>query len=295
LSKPKWLKGLKTPEEKQTLRYHLHKNLARRQAGRPLKVIHASDVVDDDGWWCPREIALRLQEGKPPIDETVTTSNALVYYQGNALAQFVIQTLAKSVTVLGYWRPSHNPLLDVVEWGPRPSEGQWEYVEPRWMSEYSGVGGGTDCIVKFPGNDKATIVELKTLQKSEFQELKMPIGKHRLRTNFYMRLVAESSLPQAKEIDTENAKILYIIKGGWGVPSTDPAEWGITADFGWTPFKEFDIKRDDEQTDHHAELARELKLWRDEDGPMPGRICSTSTCQRAKRCHVRVKCWEMDG
>jgi hypothetical protein len=103
-----------------------------------------------------------------------------------------------------------------------------------------------------------------------------------------MRLVEEAGYQD--RIDTARGKILYLTKGGWGIKCGDPKAWGFD-DADWTPFKEYEIIRDDEQTNTHSELARTYFLWKEKDGPFPKGICSTSMCHRAQRCNVRKQCF----
>ena len=44
-------------------------------------------------------------------------------------------------------------------------------------------------------------------------------------------------------IDTSKATVLYTTKGGYGVPDPDLKKWGLSDHF--SPFKEFEIERDD--------------------------------------------------
>lgn len=294
MPKPKWMKNMKAPEERRELRYHFHKAMSGRRPGRSLGTTHASDVIDDDGWWCPRAVAIKVQHEIKPDPENITTAMKVAFQHGIQTADWLIDVLSQTeCEVWGDWEC--RGCQNFYEFGPKPEccyGADIRYHEHRFVSGYSGISGGIDVMVKFPGDEKLTLVELKTMKADEFKELKAPIGKHKLRTNFYLRAAEEAG--HADVIDTQKAKIFYVTKGGYGVKSDDAGAWGLD-DGPWSPFKEFEVERDDTQTDKHSDLARRLHVWREEGGPLPEGICPTSVCPRAKKCNVRSQCWEGAG
>ena len=110
------------------------------------------------------------------------------------------------------------------------------------------------------GEKKLKPIELKTMDKDQFKDLKGPLAEHRLRTNLYLRIMAESSSPWSNTVNHEKATVLYVSKGGWGCADPQLKEWGLKEEF--SPFKEFEISRDDSQTDDLADRARTVKEFR---------------------------------
>ena len=303
MPKPAWLVNhlkdhVETNPDNLSLRYHLHKHLSGPRPGRSLYTVHASDIIDHAEEWCPRRIALMIAYGKSPPDEFLATVDSVVYTHSSDVASRMVHWLAEIGIAVTDWRCSVCG-ADFT-FSVRPEEcscgsKSFYYREPRVTSGFSGISGGLDLLVAFPGESKAMAVEIKGVQKSDFKELKLPMALHRLRTNLYLRLIEESNYEFKDEIRTDKARILYVVKGGWGEKSNDPHEWGLP-DKGWSPFKEFEIQRDDSETEPHSLLARRLKVWRDaqEAGKatdLPAGVCETSMCSLAMKCQVRSECW----
>jgi hypothetical protein len=70
----------------------------------------------------------------------------------------------------------------------------------------------------------------------------MPRAEHRLRTSLYMRIVADSPTVLRRAIDTTEARVLYVCKGGWGAQDESVLRWRVPHDGAWSPFKEFSVK-----------------------------------------------------
>lgn len=85
--------------------------------------------------------------------------------------------------------------------------------EVRFQSAISGASCGVDMLVQL-GGPKLFPVELKTMIKDQFAELVAPLQEHRLRTNLYLRLISESEQPWSNLVSTEEARVLYVCKGG---------------------------------------------------------------------------------
>ena len=101
--------------------------------------------------------------------------------------------------------------------------------------------------------------------------------------------MAESSSPWSNTVNHEKATVLYISKGGWGCADPQLKEWGLKERF--SPFKEFEIARDDSQTDDLADRARAVKEFRAGKVGMPFGICATALVPRAMKCPLRAACF----
>lgn len=291
-----WRSGLEPGPEQRTLRYHLHRLLAQDRPARPIERVHASDVIDDDGNWCPRRVALMQRDGVTPAKERMSTAQAVVFGHSTDVADRLIDWLARANIAVGNWvclacdrvhafclRPRYCDRCGVR--GAR----RFRYREMVVTSRVSGISGGIDLLAKLPGEPLVKVVEIKGVQKSDFVSLVMPLGKHRLRTNLYLRLVEESDHPFRHLVDTRSGLIIYVVKGGYGVRSDEPRAWGID-DAPWEPFKEFEVERDDEALDRFSAAAATILAWK-AGGDLPPFLCETSTCPRARACEVRVPCW----
>lgn len=283
-------------DERSTLRYHLHRHLSRSEPGRPLDVIHASDVIDDDHWWCPRRAALMLHGRMRPPEERLSTVDSVIYRYSADVAARVIFWLSELNLAVGDWICANCDHVHIFGLRPdkceRCGQARLRYQEVRFTSQVSGISGGIDVFAHLPRIQKVRPVEIKALQKEDFVSIVAPKGVHRLRTNLYLRLIAESDHPLRDYIDTRHGIILYVSKGGYGMKSTEAAGWGLM-DKPWTPFKEFLVERDDSATQRFTDLARPLYDWMKDPANVsfPERICDTPACKRAQACEVRERCW----
>lgn len=278
-------------EAEDLVSYWLHRQAYQIQAGRPLTRIHASNVTDED--WCPRRHALMQLEGRSPQRETIGTATRLVFHQGHSLAEFVIKLAQLEGIAWGDWKCRECGRESAFGRRPQRCAGcgsfNLHYQEVRVRSEVSGISCGLDLLVNLPGRTKLLVVEIKTIDKDKFKQLKMALAEHHERTNLYLRCVAESDHPHKDVIDQTEARVLYVSKGGYG-KKKDLSEWGLR-DQGWSPFLEFKVKVDNESTQSYVDLSAPLYLWQRGKAGLPDGICPNSTCARAQRCDTFNACF----
>lgn len=272
------------------LSFHLHRHVAGGRPGRALKRIHASDVTEKN--WCPRRHALYLATETNPPDEFLGTSRNLAYEVSSAMARTVIRWAADAGIARGDW--SCLRCGKMSNYGPRPitcdcGADRFWYHEHRFRSAVSGISGGMDLGVALPHLTKHRIVELKAYADDGFKKMKKPMPEHLKRTNLYLRLIEESDDPVRHQIDTKKAIILYMTKGGFGVKK-QIAEWGIR-DIPWSPFKEFTISRDDEETEEMSVRATSLTEWMAGGETFPGGICKSNLDSIAQKCPMHEVCF----
>ena len=280
-----------------SVRELLHRGIARYQKPRPLDVIHASDLTSEREEWCPRAVALMELEGVKAEPELITTAQRVAWEISSAVAEQVVRWLSNQNRAIGTWVCARCNEPHYFSREPERcaccEREVFHFEEYRFTSAYSDASCGIDLLVPLPGKKKVEIVEMKALEKVEFKALKAPLAEHRFRTNLYLRLAAESTDPNAKKVNTQCARILYVAKGGWGVRCDVAKEYGIN-DGPWSPFKEYVVKRDDEQTEEVTQKARSLKLYREGAGELPVGVCPTPLCMRAKSCKVVARCFSED-
>jgi hypothetical protein len=129
------------------------------------------------------------------------------------------------------------------------------------------------------GKPKLRMVEVKSVILHDFEKLKAPLAEHRLRTNVYLRMIADS--PLAEQVETQVGHVLYVAKsfGKW-----NPDDKTIS------PFKEYEVARDDSITDKLLGKASEYQAFRTM-GIVPNRVCPNAACKRAKSCSVVSACF----
>lgn len=289
-----FLKKAKSMLPERSVKYLLHQFMTGFSAGRTYKTVHASSLTKAEGF-CPRMYALADVTSTQPKDEWLSTSQRMTFQIGRDQEKNIVNWFADMGRAVCHWKCTHCGAKAMFQRRPKSClncpGGDFEPEEVRMTSEVTGASAGLDMIVAM-GDPLMRIVELKTMDKEQFKELSAPLAEHRWRTNLYMRIAAESSSPWSKMIDTEQATILYVTKGGYGNLCPDVKKWGLSDSF--SPFKEYVIKRDDKETEEPSRRAKVVKDFRAGLVPMPCGICSNALSQRAKSCPLKSACFSGD-
>ena len=274
-----------------SLKYLLHRHMAGWDAPRSLKTIHASELTKEAGF-CPRYVALHDKLQPKHQGSWITTSERMTYDIGHMVQARVIDYLADMNKAVCHWRCYGCHWLH--EFTTRPttcskcaSRG-FRAEEVRFTSAVSGASGGIDILAQL-GEGKLTTVEIKTMAPDAFKELVAPLAEHKQRTSLYLRLIAESDHNWSNLVATNKAVILYVSKGGFGVQDEQPKKWQLTDRF--SPFKEFEVKRDDSLTDEPTRRAVVVKQFRAGNVGMPQGICVTAMSKRASNCRLKAQCF----
>ena len=286
-----FLKKAKAFQPTQSVKYLLHSHLNGPDPARPMSRLHASELTKPEGF-CPRHYALADATKTKPKDNWLTTSEEVTFHIGRVLQDAVVNWFADMGKAFCHWKcqgcgHNHEFQLRPMKCVSCGSKNFWP-KEVRFESAETGASCGVDMLVAL-GEKKLKPIELKTMDKDQFKDLKGPLAEHRLRTNLYLRIMAESSSPWSNTVNHEKATVLYISKGGWGCADPQLKEWGLKEQF--SPFKEFEISRDDSQTDDLADRARTVKEFRAGKVGMPFGICATALVPRAMKCPLRAACF----
>jgi DNA-directed RNA polymerase subunit RPC12/RpoP len=279
--------------EPNTLRYRLHKLLSGKQPGRSLHTLHASDLTRETPAFCPRRRVIQIVSNMKPPDEHVRASDAVTHEYGLAIERMAVSWFAAGGMAVGDWQcvvckniaqMTYVP-VECPECHHKVSYG---LVQRRFRSALTGASCGIDVLVSGM-SAKLRVVEIKSIQKDDFKKLVGPLAEHRLRTNLYLRIVAESADEDRHKIDLQTAHVLYVVKGGWGEQVAEVKNWKF-GDQGWTPFKDYEVKRDDEATDAVYHRALEYRQAM-EQKKIPAGICSSMHDAQAKACPVSAQCF----
>jgi hypothetical protein len=287
----KFLKRMKDLSPERTLKYRLHQYLGGPKPGRSYKRIHASELTKAEGF-CPRFVALMCATNAKVPDEYLITSLAVTFRIGNDLQDSLVNWFADMDVAVGHWKCGACGHLH--EFCKRPQQCSTcgckaiAPVEPRFTSAYSGASCGVDMLASL-GNPKLTPVEIKTIDKEEFKGLVAPLSEHRQRTSLYLRIIEESDHPFSQQVDTQEARVFYVSKGGYGCLDDEVKKWGIGEQF--SPFKEFTITRNDTVTEEPTKRARAAYQYMQGEVGMPEGICETALGKRAKRCPKVKECF----
>lgn len=282
-----------------SLKYLLHKKLGHYEEARPHKIIHASELTKPD--FCAREFCLSDLTGKKQTGQYIITSLQVTFDLGCALQDMLNQNWGVDWCI-GTWKCKHcgkiypfqkRPKVCISEFSfgdeTYPCEHkEFEYIEERFIHPKYNFSGSVDFIFAPTPNPPFKLIEVKTIVKDDFKKLVAPLAEHRLRTTLYLEL-ARYDKKRSKFLNDDEASILYICKG-YGVKDNSLVDMGIK-DGGFSPFKEFTIKRNFELVAPIIEKARQVWDFNNNGGPLPERICPTSFCKRAKYCNLRKACW----
>ena len=276
-------------------KFLLHRLLSDYQDARSLEHVHASELTKEGGI-CARLYGLVDLTKTAALPTWLTTSQAVTYELGHLLEARIINWYADIGAATTNWQCMACGTITEFSTRPKDCHGcgctGFKPDNYRFESSKTGISCGIDLLLSLPKKDKLTVLEIKTIAPDEFKALAAPLAEHRLRTNLYLRCIAESAEARAKLVDTTEAFILYVTKGGFGVKDEFIKAWGLHD--GFSPFKEFKIKRQDKDTEDLIAPAIKVKHFRQGLIGLPGPICSTALGKRAQDCHLRKACFSGD-
>jgi hypothetical protein len=260
----------------------LHREVGGFEPARSKKEIHASDLTKEVEY-CPRQIRLMEKLGKKEKDQWIPMTLRLTFDEGTMKQGLLNNKYLKNFMV-GEWRYTGTDAhgLNMGGWGHcDKSHPEFEYREPFFKDPISEAQGSVDALIRLPEQEKLRVTEVKIIATSMYPKLLAPLAEHKLRTQFYLSLIARSDHPHKDEIDFQKASVLYWLRGH-----------GMKDEHGEiTPFKEFIVKRDDEAVEYLFSKALALTLSRGNDCALPSQICPHQMCSRAEKCPVSKECF----
>lgn len=261
----------------------LDKSLSGWKPTRNFKVLHASQLTDNQVPFCAREAVILDLSKKPPRDRYISTAMQVAFDQGKSLHEYVRSEWLRDVAV-GDWRCQKCGTM--VRFSPHPKQcskcgmDDYEYIEPIFVSQTTGVSGSMDTFINF-ALPKLVLTEIKTIDKDQFKALKAPLAEHRLRTILYLFLIRDSLRQERHKVDPMRAKILYVSKG-FGAKGEDGKI---------SPFREFDVTYNEDSILPYIEKALSVHAFRQKKAGVPKGICPTSYVNRVKYCACPKECW----
>jgi len=284
----KYLSALKVPsikgvEEKKDVVTLLVKRMGKYYPERSHHTVHASDVTKED--FCPRKYRLLDVTEKKQPDEFLPAALRATFDMGKDVADRICNDWLGEDAV-GHWRC--RVCGKEEHFTNKPGKGckqllecDWRYKEVSFVHAEAKISGSIDLLLNL-GGTKATVNELKIINPEDFANIKAPLGEHRVRTQLYLRIIAESNSPYKPFIDTEHAKIVYVSRG-YGKKNENV---GMIV-----PFKEYDIHRNDEAVQVYVDRGKMVTEARATNTMPQHKICSSVLCATAKACPVKMECW----
>jgi rubrerythrin len=286
-------KKLKHFMPQRNLRYLLHDHLSGFERPRGLQKVHASELTRAEGF-CPRFYALADASKARLKDQWLGAADVATFQLGRMWQDSIVHWFADMGRAVGHWRCLACNQLHEFQKRPVKCAGcgsrAFKPEEVRFESAISGASCGIDMMVDV-GDPLLLPVEIKSMKKEEFAELLAPLAEHRLRTALYLRLIEESEHPWSSLVQHDRAKVLYVCKGGY-VADAELRQWGLPDRY--SPFKEFDVGRADQQTDELSRRAKVVKDYRSGAVAMPAGICASALAKRARSCALCKLCFSGD-
>jgi len=281
-------------KSEQGLKFLLHKELAVSDPPRSIETLHASELTREDIEFCPRERAFLLRDGDNRKDGRLGTSLNVTFQVGRFYEEQVRDKWLRKYA-LGNWQCLNCLYVHEYQTVPDTCDNclmdgfMCSYQEPRAHSPEYDCSCGIDMLLW--KDDVLTPVEIKTIDKDQFRDLKAPLSEHRKRTQFYLDLLSHSTwMDFDVKINLDYGILLYCCKG-FGFKDDFEGRQGVS-DANFSPFKEYRVKRGDAKgLESVYKKALAVKEFR-KSGKIPKReVCPTITCKRAKRCTYRETCF----
>lgn len=268
----------------------MHMHVGGFEKPRSKKNIHASDLTKQEKPYCPRkQRLLDIYEVKDP-DQFVDTALEMTFAEGRAKQKLLNEVWLRDFMVGGWRCPfcRRSVAFDTYAGAmskintQKDHECQLEYVEVRVNDPVTGHSGGLDGLIIMGKGEKLRLAEIKIMGTDQFKTLKAPLAEHLIRTQLYLRTIARSKQDWAKQVDTTEASVLYLMRGH-GMKD---------ADHGISPLKEFTVKRDHKGVQDYAARAHALTASRKyEDKGFPCGTCKSMMQEEARTCPVSKQCF----
>ena len=187
------------------------------EPARSIAVLHASDLTKQLPEFCPREFWLHRKLDIKRPDQQVQHAMRVTWDEGRDKQWRLNNEYLRDV-MWGNWKCLK--CNGVVKWETYPEEVEepcvkgkhlWEYEEPEFKHP-SGFSGSLDGVIQFTPS-KRRMLECKIMKGEDFKDLKAPLAEHRVRTQLYLRMLAEANSKVAATIDTSVGHILYWMRG----------------------------------------------------------------------------------
>lgn len=258
----------------------MQKDREPEEARGASELLHASSMIG----MCVRRFALASISGGGVNQPGA--GMRIVWALGRAAEKHVRKQFiaAGGVGILGRWACTCG---ETVKEGLQPESG-WpcprcrgqctRYTELGLVDPEIDVIGSPDLVYVRPDNGKVRIVEIKSMNKKDFDVLHGPVVDHVVQCAMYRRLARINGM----DVDSR-ITIVYVCK-----------------DFTFKPYQEFFVEAEqwNENLDRMWADARSLKTWKstrktNPSHPLPSRVpaCHSVDSPCAKRCPVRMSCF----
>lgn len=244
-----------------------------RRLGQP-GYVHVSSLIG----FCPRRSYLAA-ESDQRISQSVTGGHRVMWRIGRAVEAHVREQFihGNRINVFGIWRclcghvthQGHYPVDRRCERCGDPAE---HYHELPLFDHEARVVGNPDLLFRF--GQKLAVLEIKSMNKKQWDDLAAPLGDHVFQAVSYARLLRHNRYPTRREVS-----IVY-----------------ITKDFRYgSPYKEFHVDSENPRltgmVDAAFAQARRFHEFQQQGLVPPRELCVSLDGPLARECPMVAPCF----
>lgn len=251
---------------------HVATRLGGYEPERDGHLIHVSELSD----FCPRERALCHQYN---IERRSYVPGWLrmIFDHGRAVEQlYRNEYLGPAGLLVGYWKCLGCRRVVFGKMPPRCQAcqpGKFVYVEPVWVDDELLVRGSVDGLLV--NRDELRVLQLKSLNPSDFDKLVRPLGDHAFNESWYLYL-ARTQRARGLPINLRVSNIIYVPK-----QAKKPLE--------------FEIEYQSGPIDFVRERLADWKAYVTTKTMPPNRLCESVGSPQAKTCPAVRRCFDLPG
>ena len=234
--------------------------------------IHASSLIGDA--FCPRREWLQRNK-EERIYQGVASPMRVVWKFGRAVEEHIRKQLIRNPSfrdkVYGHWECSSGdafigPYMDI----PEHNRNHHDQVYHEICLVHRGVTGSPDLLF-LNDDDEMVVVEIKSIKKDDFMELRRPIPIHSQQVQFY------SNLLQRNDFTVNHCRVLYVCK--------DFVRGGIYKEYriSRTSVNDYEFHYEDAEAAQSEEIPRRLG------------VCSSPSSPKVMSCPCGVRCMLLHG
>lgn len=248
-----------------------------RSGGTDEGLLHVSSLIG----MCEREQAISRQHGKPSFT-SVSGPMKIIWKIGRAVERHIRNSVLSARDwndIYGVWTCACTASTHLGEYPrertcPRCWKPLSHYREPALKNYEYGIVGSPDLTLIEMGY--FLVVEVKSMNKDDFDKLEAPKADHVLQAMSYRRLYELAGIPVLDIVAVVYARKDFKFGGSRAVYK----EYHVPAE-PWTG-----------QVGSMFEAAR--RVWiANQEGNLPDRVCDQVDCRRAKSCERASLCFSL--
>lgn len=240
--------------------------------------IHASDLTKPS--FCKRfHVFSDKYKGKTLVSDTFNAATVVTFEQGRFLQQLLCEHWLKQL-VVGDWRCRYCHTEKRFQLKPtnciKCGHDDWKYLEIVVKNNEYGLTGSLDCLYSLGG--KIIPVEVKSIDKDLFNDLKGVYAEHRLRGCLYLYLIRNSEY--ANLVSSDYLEVLYVSKAH-----------GKKHVLEVSPFLSYRVNFGEVDITSYLNKALETKQARGNSNLEISRLCLSLSDKYAKKCPFVSDCF----